>query len=318
MVYQTSGEPWFGNIGKVNNATIGNDDNNETGSASSGSEASTPLGAIISGVVGGVALLAALGGVIWWCCRRRKIEYRAGGEKLAMCGSKGMGRKKRWRHSVLSDFEVDAVDQTNQSGYIEAYHHPTAVPAGPGAELMPRNVEDTITPLPAPWPGDVLSHSASSLSGDRGHGKSGLSSPITPSTQINHSPSTCNNYSPTSPAKGYPQSAGSSAFATYPHSGSGHPPSPYAASSGQQTSPFVNPPSGTALSPHTQNDTQYPPSLLPREDHRLVPAHPMVVTEAEDAGRVHVEQPTVEEQVPPRYNPAWADDGAATPMQAKR
>jgi hypothetical protein len=55
-----------------------------------------------------------------------------------------------------------------------------------------------------------------------------------------------------------------------------------------------------ALSPATPTGGHFfPPSPVKGAP---TPPRPTIVTEAEDAGRV------VEEQVPPRYNPAWAEE----------
>ncbi|BEJ13129.1 hypothetical protein CspHIS471_0303030 [Cutaneotrichosporon sp. HIS471] len=64
-------------------------------------------------------------------------------------------------------------------------------------------------------------------------------------------------------------------------------------------SPFTDA-AAAPLSPATPIQ-MYPPS--PLKGPAMPPPRPNIVTQAEDGGRV------VEEQVPPRYNPAWADDG---------
>lgn len=215
-----------------------------------------------------------------------------------MGGGKHIGRKNRWRHSVLSDFEVDHVDQTNQSGTVGTYH-PMPDAGHAAAALMPPTAENTVTPLPAPWPADMVSYSGSSSSGYGGQGgKSSLSSPISPNNaHYNHSASTHETHAPLSAfTHGYPQ---------YPEA-SGYPPSSHAA--GKHTSPFVDPPA-PALLPHTQTHMQYPPTPASKGRRPPVPSRPTIVTEAEDAGRVDAAPPVVEEQVPPRYNPAWADGG---------
>ncbi len=207
----------------------------------------TPIGAVVGGVLGGLTVLLILGGILWRRCRCREPS----GEKIPV-------GKKRWRRSA-SSFEIDVVDQSNQSGALGTYH-PMADPVRAGAEMTPDSAENRITPLPAPWPGDMVSYS------NRSSGK--MSSPS--STQ-------------------HPQSFAPGSVYTSQGSQHSYPPK----------SPFADPP-GMALSPATPTGGHFfPPSPVKGAP---TPPRPTVVTEAEDAGRV------VEEQVPPRYNPAWAEE----------
>lgn len=223
---------------------------------------------MVGGVLGGITIIILVAGILWRRCRHRPVHS---GEKVPVGG----GRKK-WRRRPVSEFEVDVVDQTNQSGALGTYH-PMRDPAQASADMIPDTAENRITPLPAPWPGDMVSYPSSS-------GKSGLSSPTS---------SAPHSYS-------YGPSAQSHAAHTFGAPGSVPAPHSNSEYSYPPKSPFADPP-GVALSPSTSTQMHYPPS--PVKGAMEPPPRPAIVTEAEDAGRV------VEEQVPPRYNPAWAEDG---------
>lgn len=263
-------------------------------SDSSGGEktsSGTPVGAIAGGVVGGVAALGLLGGLIWWYCRRRTPEYTSGGEKLAMAG----GRKSRWRHSVLSDFEVDAVDSTDQASVP---HAATDRGLSRAVAIDPPE-EHEITPLPVPWPSDRPSAITTSSP------KSAEPSPLSPITQSAASQDTHDAPAPYSPTTYASFSAVYSDHSVYhPRpAGDAHamPPPP--------SSPFVDP-SAPPLTPDAQQQHMYPPPQG-KSRRRRPPQPATIVTEAEDAGRVQIAPAVVEEQVPPRYNPAWAEDEVA-------
>lgn len=301
-----SGEPWSADnpTGEESpadtNSTGGGDGRgpSETGFANGGEKGSsgTPVGAIAGGVVGGVAAFALIGGLIWWCCRRRKPEYTAGGEKLAMAGGKNMGRKSRWRHSVLSDFEVDAVDATHQatgSGTGAGMADPAR-----GAVTIAPPEEHEITPLPVPWPGDRPSNVTTSSP------KSAGPSPLSPVTQSPPSQDTHNMPAPYSPTAYGSFSAVNSDHSVYHSRPADTPPAPMLSNS-----PFSDP-APMPLSPDVQQQHMYPPRQT-KDRPRAPPQPPTIVTEAQDAGRVQVAPAVIEEQVPPRYNPAWADDDVA-------
>ncbi|CAK9783698.1 hypothetical protein CC85DRAFT_285549 [Cutaneotrichosporon oleaginosum] len=221
----------------------------------------TPIGAIIGAVIGGLTLLLLLGG-IWW--RRRRRARSSENVPKAAIG-------KKWRRS---EFEVDVVDQTNQSGALGTYL-PMHDPVRATADMLPDTAENRITPLPAPWPGDMVSQSSSGKgSSPTGSAPHGYAQSSQSALSLQPAP-----YAAQAPGSAYSSSQSSHVY----------PP---------QKSPFADPP-GMALSPSTPTQAPYP---IPPLKAALLPPRPMIVTEAEDAGRI------VEEQVPPRYNPAWAEN----------
>ncbi|BEI82293.1 hypothetical protein CcaverHIS002_0301610 [Cutaneotrichosporon cavernicola] len=252
------------------------------GHAGSKSDKPFPIGPVVGGIVGGLAVILLIAGLIWWRKRKRQ-DHSYSGEKVSV------GKKWRRRHSSISHFDIDVVDQTNQSGQVRTYH-----PADP---FM--TDENHITPLPVPWPGDLVSPTASGSGSGGGKG----SYPSSAYAAGGGSGSGMGSY----PSSAYTtqsytaQSHGGQTFdvGSVYNSNISQPPT----HSYPPKSPFTDAaaaPAAAPLSPVTPIQ-MYPPS--PAKGPALLPPRPSVVTQAEDGGRV------VEEQVPPRYNPAWADDG---------
>ncbi|GMK58116.1 hypothetical protein CspeluHIS016_0501480 [Cutaneotrichosporon spelunceum] len=284
FIITQGGAPWSppaGN-GTGNGGTVGGG-GGEEGEKGNATTSKFPVGAVVGGIVGGLLLLLLAAGLVWW--RRRK----------------GTGPRKR---RPVSKFEVDIVDQTNQSGALGTYHAMTD-PVQANADMIPDTSESRITPLPVPWPGDVVSLSS---------GKSALSHSTGryASLSADQHPSQSHGTQSHGQAFGvggvYNSSAPSLQSSPVPHSAQSlahdYPPK----------SPFTDSAAPSPPTPSAPAQT-YPPSLaaaLKKGPGPSLPPQPRpqpqpaIVTQAEDGGRV------VEEVVPPRYDPAWRDEGGRT------